>query len=124
MNNDQYPYNNGGGYNNSGGYNNNMNYGNNNGGNMNNGFQTPPPNNNLVLAIFTTVCCCMPLGIYAIIKASNVEKYWNMGQHDLALKEANDAKKWSQIGIGVGVVLNIFWAILYSFMIKNAGGMY
>lgn len=61
----------------------------------------------------------MPLGIYAIIKASNVDKYWNMGQHDLAIKEANDAKKWSQIGIGVGAVFSIIYLIIYGVAIAN-----
>ena len=131
MNNGQYGnynggYNNGGGYNNNGGYNNGGGYNNNgynNGGmdygmgnGMNNGFQSIPPNNNLVLAIITTVFCCMPIGIYAIIKASNVDKYWNMGQHDLAINEANEAKKWSKIGIGIGAAAIILYLIFYVVM--------
>ena len=39
--------------------------------------QVPPmPSNNMVLAILTTVCCCLPLGIVAVIKASQVSSLY------------------------------------------------
>ncbi len=70
------------------------------------------PENNLVLAIFTTVCCCLPFGIYAIIRASKVNSLYLTQQYEEAQKAADDAKKWSFIGIGVGLVINIVWAII------------
>jgi hypothetical protein len=70
------------------------------------------PENNMVLAIFTTVCCCLPIGIYAIIRASKVNSLFAAQQYDEAQKAADDAKKWSFIGIGVGLVVNIIWGIV------------
>ena len=79
-------------------------------------MNTPKPNNNLALAIFTTVCCCLPAGIYAIIRAMKVNELYMMKQYDEAVLAANDAKKWSIIGIVTGV---IFQVIYFGFL----GGM-
>lgn len=70
------------------------------------------PENNLVLAIFTTVCCCLPIGIYAILRASKVNSLFAAQQYEEAQKAADDAKKWSLIGIGVGLVVNVIWGIV------------
>lgn len=67
----------------------------------------PPPSNNLALAIITTVMCCVPLGIFAIVKAAEVNNKWAMGDYQGALASAATAKKFSIIGIalgGVGVI--------------------
>ena len=72
-------------------------------------MNTPRPNNYLALAIFTTVCCCLPAGIYAIIRAMKVNDYYAMKQYDEANLAANDAKKWSIIGIVLGVVGSILY---------------
>ena len=62
------------------------------------------------------VCCCLPAGIYAIIRAMKVNDYYAMKQYDEANLAANDAKKWSIIGIVTGV---IFQVIYFGFL----GGM-
>lgn len=64
----------------------------------------PQPENNMVLAIITTVCCCIPFGIVGIIYASKVHSYYYTRQYALALQAADNAKKWSLIGIGLGIV--------------------
>lgn len=71
------------------------------------------PDNNMILAIFTTLCCCLPLGIVAIIKASNVNNLYMMKQYDAAIQASADAKKWSLIGIGLGVVFQVIYIIFY-----------
>jgi hypothetical protein len=73
----------------------------------------PKPDNNMVLAIFTTVCCCLPLGIVGIIKASKVNDYYYMKQYEMAQQAADDAKKWSLIGLGIGIVFEIIYFIIY-----------
>ena len=73
----------------------------------------PQPENNLVLAIFTTVCFCLPLGIIAIIKANKVKSYYLMNQYELSVEAASDAKKWSYIGIAVGLFINLINLIVY-----------
>lgn len=76
----------------------------------------PKPDNNLVLAIVTTICCCLPLGIYAIVKAAKVNGLYIAGQYDEAVETAAEAKKWSIIGIVVGLVINIIYSALYLFV--------
>lgn len=63
----------------------------------------------LPLAIFTTLCCCLPIGIYAILRAMKVNDYYMMKQYDAAVAASNDAKKWSIIGIVLGVVGSILY---------------
>ena len=67
------------------------------------------PANNLVLAILTTVCCCLPFGIVAIIKASQVNNLFMLKQYVAAQASADEAKKWSYIGIATGIVAYIFY---------------
>lgn len=67
----------------------------------------PKPNNNLVLAILTTIFCCLPFGIVAIIKASKVNSYYIAKQYDAANQAAEEAKKYSIIGIVLGVIVII-----------------
>lgn len=71
------------------------------------------PNNYMALAIFTTICCCLPLGIVAIVKASKVNEYFILHQYELAQKSANDAKKWSLIGIVIGLACQIIYLLAY-----------
>lgn len=73
----------------------------------------PKPDNNLVLAIICTVCCCLPLGIVGIVKASKVNGLYLAKQYEAAAIAAQEAKKWSYIGIGIGLVINVIYVILY-----------
>lgn len=114
---------NNGGYNNNNGGFNNGGY-NNNGGFNNGGFNNmpPKPDNNMVLAIITTICCCLPLGIVGIVKASQVNSLYMSGNYDAAVATANDAKKWSMIGLIIGLVINVITFIFY-FFVGMAGAM-
>ena len=71
------------------------------------------PNNNMLMAILTTLFCCLPFGIVSIIKASQVNNLFAMKQYEAAQISANEAKKWSYIGVAIGFV---FW-IIYIFLI-------
>lgn len=74
--------------------------------------QLPPkPDSYLWLAILTTVCCCLPCGIYAIVKSAGVGSAYNAGMYDLAVASAEEAKKWSLIGIGIGVAINVIYFV-------------
>jgi hypothetical protein len=73
----------------------------------------PKPDNNMALAIFTTVCCCLPFGIVGIIKASKVNEFFYMKQYQMAQQAADDAKKWSLIGLGIGIVIELIYFIIY-----------
>ena len=82
---------------------------------------TPPkPNNNMVMAILCTVCCCLPFGIYAIIKASKVNGFYMAGMYNEAVNSANEAKKWSTIGIITGLVIQVIYMAVYFFVLDAA----
>ncbi len=79
------------------------------------------PNNNLVLAIITTVLCCLPLGVWGIVKAAEVNGKWERGDFAGAQASAALAKKVSLIGIGVGVVGIALYVIFIVVLGVNAG---
>ena len=81
-----------------------------------------PPSNNLVLAILTTILCCLPFGIVAIIKAAEVNTKWAQGDQAGAVASAAAAKKWSFIGIGVGLAVGVIYALFL--VIAAAGSSY
>lgn len=71
-------------------------------------FTTPAsagqaPANYLAQAILTTLFCCLPLGIVAIVKASQVNGLWQGGQREAAYKASAEAKRWAWIAFGVGL---------------------
>jgi len=71
----------------------------------------PKPESNMILALFTTICCCQPLGIIAVVKASNVDALYSLKQYEAAQKSADEAKKWSLIGICLCAVFCVLYAI-------------
>lgn len=80
-----------------------------------------PPDNNLVWAILCTVMCCLPLGIVAIIKSTKVKELWAQGDHAGAQKAADDAKKYSIWGAGIGVLFIALY-VIFVLVIGVAGG--
>ena len=79
-----------------------------------------PPNNNLVLAIITTVLCCLPLGVWSIIKAAEVNGKWARGDYQGAQESAATAKKVAVWGIGAGL-LGIVLYVVFILVIGVAG---
>jgi hypothetical protein len=71
------------------------------------------PDNHMALAILTTICCCLPLGIVAIIKANSVDSLYMAKQYAAATMAANEAKKWSYVGIFISLIA---WAIYILFL--------
>lgn len=74
--------------------------------------------NYLVRAILTAIFCCMPFGIVAIVYAAQVNGYVASGNYAAAEGASANAKKWSGIAFGVGLVLGIL-----SFILQVAGGV-
>ena len=75
-----------------------------------------PPENNLVWAILSTVLCCLPLGIVAIVKATQVNTLWAQGDVAGAQKAAEDAKKFALWGAIAGVVVIVLYVIFFVVM--------
>lgn len=71
------------------------------------------PNNNMALAIFTTICCCLPLGVVAIIKANSVNSLYMAKQYHAAYMAAQEAKKWSYIGIFINLVVWVIYLLFF-----------
>lgn len=83
----------------------------------------PPPENYLIWAILSTVLCCMPLGIVSIIKASNVNTKWYLGDYEGARKDAEEAKKWAIWSAVAQLILFGLIIIIYIIMIVFAVSM-
>lgn len=76
-------------------------------------YQPSKPSSNLALAILTTILCCLPLGIVAIVKASQVDGHWSAGRYQEAYDAAKSARNWAIGGIVSGIVGFIIYLIIY-----------
>lgn len=68
--------------------------------------------NHLVWAILATLFCCLPAGIVAIVYAAQVNGKLDAGDIAGARTASDNAKTWSWISFGVGIV----FFILFFFM--------
>ena len=73
-----------------------------------NGYMMPKPDNNMLWAVLSTICCCTPLGIVAIVKASQVNTLYYSGQYEQAVLKADSARRWAIWALVATVVLNFF----------------
>ncbi|MGC4005868.1 MAG: CD225/dispanin family protein [Pirellulales bacterium] len=77
------------------------------------------PQNYLVQSILTTLCCCLPFGIVAIIFAVQVDSKWNQGDFAGAQKSSDNAKMWSWVAFGCGIVAAVIQVILQMSVMKD-----
>ncbi|MDH6197738.1 hypothetical protein M2272_004393 [Mycobacterium frederiksbergense] len=75
------------------------------------GYGGAPPDNNLVWAILSTLLCCIPVGAFAIYKATQVSGLWAQGRYAEAQKSADDAKKFAIWGVVAGVAFSVLWLL-------------
>ena len=74
----------------------------------------------LVKAIVSTVCCCLPFGLVAIVYAAQVGPCLRVNDQNAALEASKKADLWSNLSIGVGIILQALWFGLYRFTFNNA----
>lgn len=74
--------------------------------------QTPPPPSYLGWAIASTLCCCLPLGIVAIIYASQVNTKWLAGDVAGAYRASNRAQIWLILSIVLGLLFGFFSSLM------------
>ncbi|NJP97331.1 CD225/dispanin family protein [Nonomuraea sp. FMUSA5-5] len=82
-----------------------------------------PPDNQLVPAILTAIFCCLPLGIVAIMKSSQVNQRWQVGDFAGAHQAAEEAKTWWKRTLIAGIilsVLSVIGVIVYFLLIAAA----
>jgi hypothetical protein len=72
----------------------------------------PPPPNYLVWAILSTIFCCLPLGIPAIVFASQVNSKWQMGDYAGAQDSSRKAKNFSLWATIIGPILSIIYFVV------------
>jgi hypothetical protein len=75
----------------------------------------PPPQNipnYLVHSILATLFCCLPTGIAGIVFASQVNSKLAMGDVAGAQKASENARLWTMISVGVGLVVIVLYFIL------------
>jgi Interferon-induced transmembrane protein len=82
-----------------------------------------PPDNQLVPAILTTLFCCLPFGIVAIVKSSQVNQKWQVGDYPGAMKAAEEAKTWWKRSlifgaIGIGLLI-LFYVVVFILLAAN-----
>ncbi|TDC98707.1 CD225/dispanin family protein [Nonomuraea deserti] len=86
-----------------------------------------PPDNQLVPAILTTLFCCLPLGIVALVKSSQVNSKWQVGDYQGAMQAAEEAKTWwkrSLIFGAIGIVIGIIAYIVIFFILAASVSTY
>ncbi|TDC06426.1 CD225/dispanin family protein [Nonomuraea longispora] len=86
-----------------------------------------PPDNQLVPAILTTLFCCLPLGIVALVKSSQVNSKWQVGDYQGAMQAADEAKTWwkrSLIFGAISIVIGIIAYIVIFFVLAASVSTY
>ena len=85
---------------------------------MMNQYQIPPATGNVDIpshmaeAIIVTLLCCLPFGIVAIVKASQVSGHVASGNIQAARAASNEAKKYVNIAIISGLIINALWVLI------------
>ena len=72
----------------------------------------PPVENYLVPAILVTLCCCLPGGIVAIVYAAQVNSKLAGGDISGAMNASRNAKMWSWISAGAGLLLSLVYGVV------------
>ena len=54
----------------------------------------------------------MTFGIVGIVNASKVESRFNAGDTDGAIRASEEAKKWTNLGFWIGLILGIIYIII------------
>ena len=80
------------------------------------------PDNYLVWAILCTIFCCLPLGIVSIVKSSQVNSKWQLGDYDGARAASADAKKFATWGAIAGIVVLVLYILFFGGMALVSGG--
>lgn len=75
------------------------------------GAQPQSVSNHMVEAILTTLFCFLPLGIAAIVFASQVNNHLKVGNIPAAMESSRKAKLYASISFFIGIGILIIYAI-------------
>ena len=83
-------------------------------------FPAPPKiDNYLVPSILVTFCCCLPLGIVAIVFAAQANSKLAVGDYAGAQDSARNAKLWTWIAFGAGLLSWGIYGAISGFSVFN-----
>ena len=82
------------------------------------------PKTYLLESILVTIFCCLPFGVIGIYNAAGVSSAYNMGDYRLSMQRSENAKKWSLIGLIVGLVWSIMWWFYVWITIESQNSYY
>ena len=92
-------------------------------------YNIPPrPKTWLIESILATLFCCLPFGIVGIVNAAKVNSLHDQTQYDKAQRASANAKRWTLVAFGIGVIYLIFILIMVavgsssSFNLPTVGG--
>ncbi|MEV0619934.1 CD225/dispanin family protein [Nonomuraea sp. NPDC050404] len=106
------------------------------GGGYGGGYGAPggggtPPDNHLVPAILTTLFCCLPLGIVSIVKSSQVNQKWQVGDFAGAQQASEEAKTWwkrsliiGAVGYGLLIIAYVLFFVILAASVSTVGTTY
>lgn len=76
-------------------------------------YDIPPrPKTWLLESILATLFCCLPFGIAGIVNAVRVNSLHDQTLYEKAQRASANAKKWTLIAFGIGVIYLIFILIM------------
>ena len=76
-------------------------------------------NTYFVLSIIFTLLCCLPAGVVGIVYASNAKSKLQIGDVDAASAALNNAKIWTWVSFGLGLVVNVI--VFFATLMGSAG---
>mmetsp|Transcript_126102 Transcript_126102/g.223332 ORF Transcript_126102/g.223332 Transcript_126102/m.223332 type:complete len:165 (-) Transcript_126102:155-649(-) len=71
-----------------------------------------PAEDPTLLAIVACICCCWCIGIWAIIKAQQVNQANMTGNYEEAHRRRKEAMQWIYVTVGVGLVFTAIQIVL------------
>lgn len=72
----------------------------------------PRPDNHLVWSILNTICCCIPLGIWAIVKSNDVNRFYDAGDYEAAEEAAKAASGINTFSAVIAIIVWISYVVL------------
>jgi hypothetical protein len=80
--------------------------------------QGPPPPSHLGWAI-AAILLFWPVGIAAIIKSTQVDRYWMTGQYGLAEQASRSARTLGIVSLAVAGALFLLWFVVFFLMFNS-----
>jgi hypothetical protein len=78
------------------------------------------PKTHLVMAILTTIFGFLPFGIVSIVKSSQVDSAWQVGDYERSRAASASAKKWWLAALFTQVGLFVLWLLFVGFLVIAA----